>query len=177
MKILADEQQIQEVLDRLAGEIRAAMARSQGPWAFIGILTHGDTVAKRLAEKIKPDYLGQLDITLYRDDLSELGPHAIVRGTNINFNIDKTNVLLIDDVIMTGRSVRAALGSLIDLGRPRCVRLLTLVDRGGRELPIAPDFVGIRALLERTDLIQVSLKPDDEQEYIAVSNQPEHPND
>ncbi len=123
--------------------------------------------------------IGTLDITLYRDDLSEIGPQPVVRTTEIDFPIDGLNVVLIDDVLMTGRSIRAALQSLMDLGRPRRVWLGVLVDRGGRELPIGPDFVSLD-LTEGADealapgaKVQVMVKPTDERDAVVVFDEGE----
>ena len=113
-------------------------------------------LAQRLAQHFKNDVLagrvGSLDITLYRDDLSEIGAQPVVRTTDIPFDVDGLNVVLVDDVLMTGRSVRAALQSLMDLGRPKRVWLSVLVDRGGRELPIAPDHYSSFAFSQRKPL-------------------------
>ncbi len=100
---------------------------------------------------------GSLDITLYRDDLAEIGPSAVVRTTEIDFDVAGRYIVLVDDVIYTGRSVRSALAAIIDLGRPKAIRLAVLVDRGGRELPIQPDFVGLKAK-EDEERITVSLQ-------------------
>jgi pyrimidine operon attenuation protein/uracil phosphoribosyltransferase len=165
---LADAQQVEQLIDRLAAELTSAMGQADGPWALVGVRSRGDELAKILTERVKPDYSGSVDIALYRDDLSELGPQPVVRTTEIDFPIDGTNVVLVDDVLMTGRSVRAAIQSLIDFGRPRCIRLLVMVDRGGRELPISPDYVGLRYNAERDQLIEVRLKPFDDQDRIGV---------
>lgn len=167
MQLLADEKQIEITLERLAAECQAVMARG-GPWAIVGMRSRGDLIAARLAEKLRPDATGTLDITLYRDDLSEVGSQPIVRTTDIPFDVDQYHILLVDDVLMTGRSVRAALQVLIDFGRPRCVKLLVLADRGGRELPIAPDFVGMRVMLEADQEIEVRLKPTDPEDAIVI---------
>ncbi|RIK66587.1 MAG: bifunctional pyr operon transcriptional regulator/uracil phosphoribosyltransferase PyrR [Planctomycetota bacterium] len=148
-RILLDENGIRETLERLAGEIAASIP-SACTVAIVGIRRRGDELARRLLplfEKrgVKGAAYGSLDITLYRDDLAEIGPSAVVRTTEIDFDIGGTYLVLVDDVIYTGRSTRAALQALIDLGRPRAIRLAVLVDRGGREFPIQPDFTGIRA--------------------------------
>lgn len=156
------------MVDRLSTEVRAEMARTQGPWAIVGIRRRGDVLAKRLAKELKPDFEGSVDITLYRDDLSEVGPQPVVRTTEINFDVDGTNILLVDDVLMSGRSVRAAIQSLIDFGRPRCIRLLVLVDRGGRELPIRPDYVGLRVATDDSQHIRVRLEPHDDKDAIIM---------
>lgn len=147
-------------------------------WALVGVRSRGDVLAQRIAKQLGPDRfegrIGTLDITLYRDDLSEIGSQPVVRTTEINFPIDGLNVVLIDDVLMTGRSVRAALQSLMDLGRPRRVWLCVLVDRGGRELPIAPDFVGLDLTdgsadaLEPGAKVQVMVTPTDDRDTIVV---------
>jgi pyrimidine operon attenuation protein/uracil phosphoribosyltransferase len=163
-----EEQRVAEMVDRLCNEVRAEMHRTEGPWAIVGIRRRGDVLAKRLAKVLEPDFEGSVDITLYRDDLSEVGPQPVVRTTEINFDVDGANILLVDDVLMSGRSVRAAIQSLIDFGRPRCIRLLVLVDRGGRELPIRPDYVGLRVATDDSQHIRVRLRPTDEKDAIIV---------
>ena len=172
MHVLADETQIAELIRRLTRELSAMMQQSSGPWAIVGIRSRGDVLAHRLAEKVRPEYSGSVDIALYRDDLSEVGPQPIVRTTDVAFPMDGTNVLLVDDVLMTGRSVRSAIQSLIDFGRPRCVKLLVLVDRGGRELPITPDIVGLRVNTERHQMVEVRLRPGDPDDRIVLFNGP-----
>ncbi len=148
MRVLADDKRVAELVDDLSKAVTRDMAgaRSRGDdakWAIIGIRSRGDVLAQRLAQTVKPDLVGTLDITLYRDDLSELASQPIVRPTEIPFSLDGVHVVLVDDVLMTGRSVRAALQLLMDLGRPKRVWLIVLVDRGQRELPISPDHVAL----------------------------------
>jgi pyrimidine operon attenuation protein/uracil phosphoribosyltransferase len=148
MTILLDDSGIRLTIQRLAGEIAASLPRGC-PVGVIGIRRRGDDLARRLiplleAAGVQDISYGCLDITLYRDDLAEIGPAAVVRTTDIDFDVNGHSLLLVDDVIHTGRSIRAALDAIIDLGRPVAIRLAVLVDRGGRELPIQPDFVGIR---------------------------------
>lgn len=144
MRVLADETRMAELLGNLADAISQNVAAgADAPIAIVGIRSRGDILATRLAESLKPDHVGTLDITLYRDDLSEVTNQPVVRTTEIPFAIDGLDVVLVDDVIMSGRSIRAALQSLMDLGRPRRVWLSVLVDRGQRELPIQPDFVAL----------------------------------
>jgi pyrimidine operon attenuation protein/uracil phosphoribosyltransferase len=169
MQILADAKQVSEVVQRLTDEAAAAMARSPGPWAVVGIKSRGDVLAHRITAKLTPKYSGSIDIALYRDDLSGSGARHIVRTTDINFPMDGTNVLLVDDVLMSGRSIRAALQSIMDFGRPGRVKLMVLVDRGGRELPIAPDFVGLRVNADASDQVEVRLKPTDDSDRIALT--------
>lgn len=148
MRILMDERGIRAALDHIENQIAAAA--SQGAQvALIGIRSRGDVLARRIADDLarrgeKPIDLGTLDITLYRDDLAEIGPSAVVRTTDIPFDVEGRHIFLVDDVIFTGRSIRAALNAIMDFGRPRAIRLVVLVDRGGRELPIQPDVIGIR---------------------------------
>jgi pyrimidine operon attenuation protein/uracil phosphoribosyltransferase len=167
MSVLANNQQVAEMVSRLATEIGGAMADG-GPWAIVGIRSRGDVLAKRLAERLKPDHVGSVDITLYRDDLSEIGPQPIVQTTDIPFDLDGTRIVLIDDVLMTGRSVRAAIQTLIDYGRPKVIKLAVLVDRGGRELPIRPDFVAQRLNLDDQQHVRVQLKPADKDDRIEL---------
>ncbi|MFQ5412015.1 MAG: bifunctional pyr operon transcriptional regulator/uracil phosphoribosyltransferase PyrR [Phycisphaerae bacterium] len=148
MNILLDQGGIQSALDRLADEIAASLPPGCR-LGFIGIRRGGDELARRLIDLMtlrgqRDIAFGTLDITLYRDDLAEIGPSAIVRTTEIPFDVAGRYLILVDDVIYSGRSVRAALAAIIDLGRPKAIRLAVLVDRGGRELPIQPDFVGVR---------------------------------
>jgi pyrimidine operon attenuation protein/uracil phosphoribosyltransferase len=142
-----DEADVGRMLAHLADAVAAQFSPTQ-LLNVVGIRTRGETIAARLAVLLSARGFAQigrgvLDITLYRDDLSEIGPRPLVRPTQITFDIAKAPLLLVDDVIFTGRSVRAALGALSDFGRPSVIRLAVLVDRGGRELPIQPDIVGL----------------------------------
>ncbi len=141
-----DADDIRQVIESLADKVAAAFPQDQ-PLGIIGIRTRGEVLAERFAKMLAGRGMSQLergvlDITLYRDDLSEVGPKPLVRPTDIHFDLGGMPVLLIDDVLFTGRSVRAALSALGDFGRPGVIRLLVLVDRGGRELPIQADYVG-----------------------------------
>jgi pyrimidine operon attenuation protein/uracil phosphoribosyltransferase len=164
VRTLLDESGIAAALGRIADAIAAELP-PDAPLALIGVRSRGDVLAARLAELltrrgIRPIEIGTVDITLYRDDLAEIGPSAVVRTTDIPFDINGRYVVLVDDVIYTGRSTRAALAALIDLGRPRAIRLAVLVDRGGRELPIQPDFVGARTQGEH-EHVRVLLRESD----------------
>ena len=162
---IMDKQAFERALTRLANEI---LERNQGAGsiALIGIRTRGEFLARRLAEQIrqieeKEPKLGFIDITLYRDDLRERLDQPVLKGTEISFDINGMNIVLVDDVLYTGRTVRAALDELVDLGRPATIQLAVLVDRGHRELPIRADFVGknvqtslreeVRVMMEETD--------------------------
>jgi pyrimidine operon attenuation protein / uracil phosphoribosyltransferase len=147
-EVLLDEAAVSETILRLAHEISTGLP-SNVRVGLIGIRSRGEVLAARLIDLLhelgvsETDH-GTLDITLYRDDLAERGPQAILRSTEIDFDINGRYIILVDDVLYTGRSVRAALDALVDLGRPKAIRLAVLVDRPGRELPIQADFVGVR---------------------------------
>lgn len=178
MQPLAGSKEVANLINRLAEAIRGDMdvRRADGPWAMVGLRSRGVDLARRLAETLKPDHLGALDITLYRDDLAQIGPQPIVRSTEIDFALDGLDIVLVDDVLMSGRSVRAAMQSLIDLGRPRRIWLSVLVDRGGRELPIAPDHAALNLNPEaessqsfKSDQrVEVRLKPTDSCDEIVI---------
>lgn len=147
MRTNYDESDVRREIDRLAGRVAAAFPKDQ-PLNIIGVRTRGEILADRLTSLLQARGYGQigrgvLDITFYRDDVADMGPRALVRPTEINVNLDDKPLLLVDDVVFTGRSTRSALNALIDFGRPSVIRLAVLVDRGGRELPIAADFVGL----------------------------------
>ena len=140
---------------------------------FIGVRTRGPFVAKRLAEIVKKRQgkeipVGEMDITLYRDDLNTLLPGGTVDHTRIPFDIANKIVVLFDDVLNTGRTVRAAVDHLIDLGRPRMIHLAVIIDRGGRELPIAANYVGKKIDLGVGGNVQVKLKEVDRSDEVLV---------
>ncbi|HYO08720.1 MAG TPA: bifunctional pyr operon transcriptional regulator/uracil phosphoribosyltransferase PyrR [Tepidisphaeraceae bacterium] len=142
-----DPADVQRISEQLAARVAAAFAPAE-VLNIVGIRTRGEVLAERLAQMLAGRGFGRigrgvLDITLYRDDLSEIGPRPLVRPTQVNIDIDGVPLLLVDDVLFTGRSIRAALDALSDFGRPSAIELAVLVDRGGRELPIQPDFVGL----------------------------------
>lgn len=175
--MLADDAQVAALIGSLAASISQDVADQGGEsrWALVGIRSRGDVLAGRLAKLLSTeafgDRVGSLDITLYRDDLSEIGPQPVVRTTDIPFDIDGLHVILVDDVLMSGRSVRAALQLLMDLGRPRRVWLSVLVDRGGRELPIAPEHVALDLAghrLARGEWVEVRLKPVDDGDAVVI---------
>jgi pyrimidine operon attenuation protein/uracil phosphoribosyltransferase len=147
MRTQYDESDVKRVLEHLEARI-AAVFPPEKPLCVIGVRTRGETLAHRLIEMLKRRGFGEirhgvLDITMYRDDLSEIGPKPMVRPTRVDFDIGGIPLLLVDDVLFTGRSIRAALNALVDLGRPSVIRLAVLVDRGGRELPIQADYAGL----------------------------------
>ncbi len=174
MKILLDEKQIDQILDRISSNIADDLG-SHKELVVIGIRSRGEILAERLCSKLgrllgKEIPFGTLDITLYRDDIhdpaGDIQPQ--VRTTEIDFDIHKTTILLVDDVLHTGRSVRAALDALTDLGRPRTIRLAVLVDRGSHELPIHADYVGIKSEVAEEESVRVQLKETDQIEQVTV---------
>ncbi|WP_216319701.1 bifunctional pyr operon transcriptional regulator/uracil phosphoribosyltransferase PyrR [Deinococcus aestuarii] len=161
--LTADE--VRRALTRIAHEI---VERNRGAenLALIGIHTRGIPLADRLAAKLSElegvDVpTGRLDITLYRDDLTEIARQPIIRETQVPFDLARRRVILVDDVLYTGRTVRAALDALIDLGRPEGIQLAVLVDRGHRELPIRADYVGKNLPTARTEVVKVRLTETD----------------
>ncbi len=159
---ILDEHGFERMLSRLAHEI---LERNQSieQLAVIGLRTRGEFVANRLAAKLneiegrQPD-VGVLDVTLYRDDVRQHLKQPEVRATDISFDITGRQVILVDDVLFTGRTVRSALNALVDLGRARTIQLVVLVDRGHRELPIRADFIGKNVTTSRGQEIRVRLK-------------------
>lgn len=142
-----DESDVKRIIDDLVRHIAANCDPLQR-LNIIGIRTRGETIAQRLVPMLQAKGFsdigrGVLDVTLYRDDLSEIGPTPLAGPTAIDIPLDGIPLVLVDDVLFTGRSVRSALNALVDFGRPSVIRLAVLVDRGGRELPIAADYVGI----------------------------------
>ena len=171
-KRLLNAAQIRVILERFARE----MTKTYGSLehiVFIGIRTRGPYVAKRLAEIIKKRHgkeipVGEMDITLYRDDLNALLPGGSIDHTRIPFDIANKIVVLFDDVLNTGRTVRAAVDHLIDLGRPRMIHLAVMIDRGGRELPIAANYVGKKINLSASGNVQVKLKETDKIDEVLI---------
>lgn len=142
---------------------------------LIGIQRRGVPLAKRIARKIKEIEgvqvpVGILDITFYRDDLSMLSEHPIVNGTEINFSVTDRKIVLIDDVIYTGRTARAAIDAIMDIGRPRVIQLAILIDRGHRELPIRADFVGKNVPTSKNEVIHVKLEEIDNMDGVTISD-------
>jgi len=165
MKRLLSAQQVANALDRLYQQIKSGLPTDE-PIAVIGIRTRGEILAQRIVKRLQDEVgarveHGVLDITFYRDDLSLRKGMPLVRATEIDFDLDGKVVLLVDDVLQTGRSVRAALNALADFGRPKAIRLAVLIDRGGRELPITPDFLGKAARAPANTRIQLHLTEHD----------------
>jgi pyrimidine operon attenuation protein / uracil phosphoribosyltransferase len=175
MPIVLDADRIGRTLTRIAHEI---LERNRGvdELAFVGIRTRGVPIAKRLAHAIRDINrhdvpTGALDITLYRDDLMRhaVGPQPLIRKTEIPFSIDDKKILLVDDALYTGRTIRAALDALIDFGRPKAIQLVVLVDRGHRELPIKADYVGKNVPTSLTESVQVHLTEVDGRDEVEIA--------
>ncbi|RFA31205.1 bifunctional pyr operon transcriptional regulator/uracil phosphoribosyltransferase [Alkalilimnicola ehrlichii] len=149
---------VDPLIEHMAGELKARLdvTPSQHP-VMIGIRTGGVWVAERLHAALGlPDPLGTLDITFYRDDFSRVGMNPQVHPSHLPFSVDDRDIILVDDVLYTGRTIRAALNEIFDYGRPASVQLAVLVDRGGRELPIAADVAGTRLQLAEGRHIKLS---------------------
>jgi len=174
MKVILNSKQIEETLNNLTSRIISDIPSGVGI-VVIGIRSRGEILAQRLSgrlsKKLSKDVpCGTLDITLYRDDLNSPQGTAQpqVRTTEIGFNIDDKIIILVDDVLYTGRSARAAMDALIDLGRPRAVKLAVLVDRDGREFPIQADYAGYKSDAEPGELVQVFLDESDGKEEVVI---------
>ncbi|MFC4930446.1 bifunctional pyr operon transcriptional regulator/uracil phosphoribosyltransferase PyrR [Massilia sp. GCM10023247] len=140
----------------LLEQVRAGLADVPDA-AIVGIHSGGAWLAERLAGDLDlKARLGFIDVSFYRDDYAKKGLHPDVKPTHIGFNVDGATILLVDDVLYTGRTTRAAINVLFDYGRPACIKLAALADRGGRELPVAPDFVGVRTTLEPRQLLSLA---------------------
>jgi pyrimidine operon attenuation protein/uracil phosphoribosyltransferase len=164
--LLLDESGVEEALERLAGEILEEGAAED--LMLVGIHRRGVELAARIAKRVSRQTgldipTGSLDITLYRDDFDQIGPRPVIGKTEIPGDINDLRVVVVDDVLYTGRTVRAALNELADFGRPRRVELCVLVDRGGRELPIQPDHVGITVTVGDGERVEVRVPELDEE--------------
>jgi pyrimidine operon attenuation protein/uracil phosphoribosyltransferase len=174
MSVVMDADRIGRTLTRIAHEI---VERNKGvdDLALVGVRTRGVPLARRLARSLREITgqdvpTGSLDITLYRDDLMRhaVGPQPQVRRTEIQYSIDNRKILLVDDVLYTGRTTRAALDALIDFGRPKAIQLIVLVDRGHRELPIKADYVGKNLPTSPDESVQVRLIEIDGQDEVVL---------
>lgn len=172
--VILDEKAIQRATTRIANEI---IERNKGieDVILVGIKTRGVPFAERLAKKVE-EIEGEkvevltLDITLYRDDLTEIYKEPLVKNKKIDYNINDKIIVLVDDVIFTGRTVRAALDALVDIGRPRKVQLAVLVDRGHRELPIRADYVGKNLPTSRSEVVSVCFNEIDGLDRVVIKS-------
>ena len=175
-KSILDKQDIDRTLKRIAHEIWEENRGAEN-LVFIGIRRRGVTIANRLSEKLKEFEgvtvpVGALDINLYRDDFSEVASQPVLKKTEIHFSVKNRKIILCDDVLYTGRTVRAALDSIIDMGRPMAIRLAVLIDRGYRELPIQPNYVGKNVSAEKEELVEVLLEEDDGIDKVIITGGP-----
>ena len=172
-KTILESVEMRRIVRRMAGEI-VERNRGVSSLALVGILTRGYPLAQALAAEMESlegsqVLLGSLDITLYRDDLSTIAPNPVVKRSDLPFEAEGRTLVLCDDVLFTGRTVRAALDALVDYGRPRAVQLAVLIDRGWRELPIQADYVGKKVPTSATEVIKVSFaSTDDGKEAVQI---------
>ena len=173
MNQIINSEEMNRAITRIAHEI---LEKNKGMerLALIGIRTGGAILAKKFQEQIRAIEkrevpLGLLDITLYRDDLTEIGPQPNVGETEIGFNVDGKKVVLVDDVLFTGRTIRCALDALIDFGRPEVIQLAVLIDRGHRELPIKPDYIGKNIPTAKNEKVIVKFKEHDGEDGVFVA--------
>ena len=170
---LMDEKAIGRAITRISHEI---IERNKGieDVVLVGIKTRGVPIANRIGKKIEQIEgtavsTGEIDITLYRDDLKKIDVDPVINGSNIEFSIDDKIVILVDDVLYTGRTVRSALDAIIDIGRPKAIQLAVLVDRGHRELPIRADYVGKNVPTSKGEIISVKLSEIDGEDSVTIN--------
>lgn len=168
-----DAKKIKRAFQRITTEI-IERNRDLSQLVIVGIRTRGVHIAKRIQKLIKnlegvDIPLGILDITLYRDDYSEVQPRHVIKKTEIKFDFSGKHVLLVDDVIFTGRTIRAAMDGLFDLGRPESIQLLVFIDRGHRELPVQPDYTGKFLPTSRREKVKVRLKEIDDIDEVLIT--------
>ena len=173
MKTILDAPSLERTLIRISHEILEKNTGVEN-LALIGIQTRGVVLAQRLGREIKKIAsrevpLGILDINLYRDDLTRVAEQPVIKKTEINFDLEGLTIVLVDDVLYTGRTIRSALDALVDFGRPKKIELAVLIDRGHRELPIRADFVGKNIPTQENEIVHVHLTETDKQDEVVVS--------
>jgi len=173
-RVVMSAQDIDLAIQRIALQI-LEKNHGRGSMAIVGIHTCGVYVAKRIHANIESQVdvtipFGSLDINLYRDDWSLISQNPVVKTTEIFFDVDNTNLILVDDVIFTGRTIRAAMDAIMDYGRPNTIQLAALVDRGGRELPIQPDFIGLTTGILQNERIKVVLSAQGEDGEVIIES-------
>ncbi len=171
-KLLMTAEEMDLVLARISAEIVEKLG-PQDEFAIIGIRRRGVVLAQRLCNKLEAILkrhipLGILDITLYRDDLTAVSNRPMLRETLIDFDINNLSLVLVDDVLYTGRTIRAALDGIVDLGRPKRVQLAVMIDRGNRELPIQADYVGKHIQTAENETVEVRLNEEDQEERVVL---------
>ena len=168
-----DQEEIEKSLTRIAHEVIEKNQADLDQLVIVGIMTRGATLAERFQKLIqqfsgKTLPLGVMDITLYRDDLTQVAQSPIMHETRINFDITQKKIILVDDVLFTGRTIRCAMDELIDFGRPQAIQLAVLIDRGHRELPIRADYVGKNLPTHLNEIVQVRLREVDKTEEVVI---------
>ena len=171
-RTILNDQDFKSIITRMSHEIIEKHKGTQN-LALVGIQTRGDFLAKRLADQIRKIEnvtlpVGSMDINMYRDDWTKISHQPIVRPSNIPFSVDDMDIILVDDVLFTGRTIRAAMDALMDFGRPSRIELAILVDRGHRELPIQADYKGISINTEHQDMINVLVVEHDKQDIVYI---------
>ncbi len=169
---IMDADGIRRALIRIAHEITEKNKGVKNV-ALVGIRTRGVPLAARIAEEIQKIEnvkvpTGSLDITLYRDDLTTMGYNPVIHGTEIDFDVTGKHIVLVDDVLYTGRTIRAALDAIIDMGRPNSIQLAVLIDRGHRELPIRADYAGKNVPTSRREIVEVSLQEEGKEDEVIL---------
>jgi pyrimidine operon attenuation protein/uracil phosphoribosyltransferase len=172
-RLVLDASAIAQKVKSLTQAILKEFRKDLDKLAVVGIQTRGAPLARRVAQQLEDQTgkvipVGILDITLYRDDVNDIAAQPEVKETDLPFDIENRPLVLIDDVLFSGRTVRSAMNALIDYGRPQCIRLAVLVDRGHRELPIGADYVGVTLKTHPDDVVDVNLKEIDEEDSIRV---------
>lgn len=172
-KTIVDALEIDRILKRMAFEILETHKQTQGV-ALIGIHTRGVFLARRLRDNIQTfagDLIpvGEMDITLYRDDWTQMNAQPVVKTTDIPFTVDNKKIILVDDVLFTGRTIRAAMDALVDFGRPARIELAVLIDRGHRELPIQSTWAGQSVPTQREQMVNVLLKEHDGEDRVVLT--------
>ncbi|OGW86212.1 MAG: bifunctional pyr operon transcriptional regulator/uracil phosphoribosyltransferase [Omnitrophica bacterium RIFCSPHIGHO2_02_FULL_46_11] len=173
MKLIINAEEMNRAITRIAHEILEKNKGAEG-LVLIGIRKGGAVLAKRFQDQIRNIEnrevpVGLLDITLYRDDLSEISSQPNVGETEIDFDVTGKKVIVVDDVLFTGRTIRCALDALIDFGRPECIQLAVLIDRGHRELPIKPDYIGKNIPTSKNEKVVVKFKEQDGEDNISLT--------
>ena len=176
LRQLMSEDDLQRALGLLAAHLHRDFPHDPN-LVLLGIRTRGVYLSQRLANIMQQKHdqavaMGEIDITLYRDDLSTLGPQAVVGSTEIGFDVTDKKIILVDDVLFTGRTVRAALDQIVDFGRPKLIRLMVVVDRGMHEYPIQADYMALKVETNETHVVQVRLKETDGDNGVALCTLP-----
>jgi pyrimidine operon attenuation protein/uracil phosphoribosyltransferase len=172
-KVILDAKGVAEKINQLTKQIADEFFSRRDAVALVGIQTRGVSIARRIAAQLGAQWkqeipVGVLDITLYRDDVHAIGDQPEVKETDIPFDMEDRPVILIDDVLFTGRTIRSAMNALIDYTRPECIRLAVLVDRGHRELPIGADYVGLVLETQKEDVVDVNFTENDEEDSVRL---------